>query len=684
MSLSLSTKIQYLKGVGPKAAEVFKNIGVETVEDLLTLVPMRYARKTLIKDVKPYEDVKIVGRIIETDLKLTSKGQFFTIKLTDDTGIIICGFFNYSKKAISKFERNKVLEAEGPVSIWRNGLQLVNPSISFFPSQDEEDFLPIYPLSQWFTHKYIRKIVRRAFSVDIQETLPSYVIKEKGLLSREEAIRNLHFPTDLKLASLAKKRLEFEELFWLQVLVALRKKRLQSKGIKFRKGGKLAGKFFKLLKSEKPGFELTSAQRRVCWEIFKDMEKESKMNRLLQGDVGAGKTILAILAMLKAVGDGYQAVLMAPTEVLAEQHYINIERYLSKIGVNLRLLIGSLALSVKRKIQKEIQNGEAQIIIGTHSLIEGGVKFKRLGLVVIDEQHKFGVMQRLRLVKKARNPDVLVMTATPIPRSLSLTIYGDLDISVIDELPPGVGEIETKWVYEDKIQEVWRFVESEINQGKQCYVVYPVIEESEKIDLKAAQESYEKLRKGVFASYKVGLLHGKMKGKEKAQIMEDFRKGKIDILVATTVIEVGIDVPNASCMVIEHAERFGLAQLHQLRGRLRRGKGRSVCILISPANISELAMSRLNVVVRESNGFKLAEEDLKLRGIGEFFGTKQHGLPEMKFPDSIYDTQNLAYIRKLAFNIVENDPYLLLPENRLILKTIRARFSDKMKFLEAG
>ncbi len=695
MKYKVDTPIQYLKGVGPEAAKVFKNLGVETVEDLLTLAPKRYVGKNLIKDLNLNEESRTVGRIINTGMRRTSRGLIFAVQLSDGTGTINLSFFNYSKKATSNFKWNKLIEVEGIVSFWGRNLQIVNPTVTFSPP-DEEKFLPIYPLSQRLTHKYIRKVVRTAFANDmkISETLPSHILEKEKLPSREEAIHNLHFPQELKFANLARQRLEFEEVFWFQILLALRKKKIKKQGIKFEKGSELARQFYETLRhnqsdkksksSKKNGeFKLTNAQRRVIWEIYKDMESDSKMNRLLQGDVGSGKTIIAILSMLKAVESGYQAVLMAPTEVLAEQHYFKLSRYLPKIGIKLGLLIGSLSAQDKRKVKEEIKNGKAQIIIGTHALIESSVTFKNLGFIVIDEQHKFGVVQRLKLAKKSKSPDILVLTATPIPRSLALTIYGDLDISIIDEMPPGVGEICTKWIYANKIQEAWKLVKSELKQGRQCYIVYPVIDESEKLDLKAAQEEYEKLSTGIFKDYEVGLLHGRLNRKEKAKVMKDFSSGKLNILIATTVIEVGIDIPNASCMVIEHAERFGLSQLHQLRGRLRRGKTKSHCILISPKKLGGIAKERLNAIEKEEDGFKLAEKDLELRGAGEFLGTRQHGLPELKLAN-IMDTQLLSRVRNITFKIIENDPRLEKPENKIIANTVNYRYREKFEFLEGG
>ncbi|MDI6839926.1 MAG: ATP-dependent DNA helicase RecG [bacterium] len=686
MKYSVDTPVQYLKGVGPRMAILFKKLGIEKTEDLLTLIPRGYVRKSFIKDLRLGEDACVLGRIIETGNRITSKGKIFIVRVSDGTGVLSCCFFNYSPKATSKFKWNELIKVEGQVSLFGQGLQFVNPRVSF-STTDESKFLPIYPLTQGMTHTYIRKIVKEALinNVYIPETLPSYILEQHNFLSRESTIRNLHFPAELGLAKSAHERLKFEELFWLQILLALRKKRLQTNGIKFKKGSVLARKFFDLLTTENPNFKLTNAQRRVCWEILSDdMESSYRMNRLLQGDVGSGKTIIAILAMLKAVESGYQAVLMAPTEILAEQHYFCLKEYLPKIGVNIRLLIGSQSQIDKRKLQEELKNGEAQVIVGTHALIEEPIKFKKLGFVVIDEQHKFGVMQRTKLIKKGKSPDVLVMTATPIPRSLSLTIYGDLDISVIDELPPGRKPIITRWVTDDKIDEVWSFIKQELNKGRQCYIVYPIIDESEKLDLKAAQECYEKLKVSVFKHYEIGLLHGRLKSEEKERVMSDFRAGKLSVLVATPVIEVGIDIPNATCMVIEHAERFGIAQLHQLRGRIGRGAEQSYCIIVSPRGISDTAKERLKTIEFENDGFKLAEKDLELRGPGEFLGIQQHGLPEIRFANSIYNTQLLLQTRELAFKIIKEDPELQSPENRVLAETIRRSYQDKLKFLEAG
>jgi len=437
--------------------------------------------------------------------------------------------------------------------------------------------------------------------------------------------------------------------------MALRKRQYgeQHGGIRFEK----VGDKVKQLVDNLP-FELTEAQKRVLHEIRADMKSARPMNRLLQGDVGSGKTIVALITMLIAVENGYQAALMAPTEILAEQHYLTIHKMLEEIGVKTVLLIGGQSKNERQQTLEAIVNGDAKIVVGTHALIQEGVDFQQLGLIIIDEQHRFGVMQRAMLRSKGLNPDVLVMTATPIPRTLSLTVYGDLDISVLDELPAGRKPIKTYWRPESKRLKIYHFVRKQIEEGAQAYIVFPLVEESEKIDLKAAVDSYEKMRTTFFAGFKLGLLHGRMKSEEKEAVMAAFKKGDIQILVSTTVIEVGVDVPNATIMLIEHAERFGLTQLHQLRGRVGRGSKQSYCILIAYGRLSDEAKTRLDTMVATSDGFKIAEVDLELRGPGEFFGTRQHGLPELKIADVVKDMKILHVARKEAFRLVKEDPHL--------------------------
>jgi ATP-dependent DNA helicase RecG len=483
------------------------------------------------------------------------------------------------------------------------------------------------------------------------------------------------------MASKARQRLAFDEFFFFELMMALRKKKLNQKqgGIVFKPSDSLVRKLLDQL-----SFLLTPSQEKVLREISEDMTSTKVMNRLLQGDVGSGKTIVALIAMLIAVENGYQAALMAPTEILAEQHFINIHSLLEKLGLGVVLLTSSVKKNQKENILQKIENGTVQIIVGTHALIQESVVFHKLGLVVIDEQHRFGVMQRAKLKKKGILPDVLVMTATPIPRTLALTLYGDLDVSVIDQMPPGRKSIRTIWWKKRSPEELYKFLIEEISKGRQAYIVYPLVEESEKADLKAATESFHLLQEKIFPQLKLALIHGRIKSEEREKIMRDFRCGKYDILVATTVIEVGLDVSNATLMLIEHADRFGLSQLHQLRGRIGRGEEQSYCFLLTEGNSSLEAHQRLNTMVGTTDGFKIAEVDLKLRGPGEFFGTRQHGLSDFKIADLVGDMDLLYQARKQAFKLVEEDPYLRSERNWMVKNNLTAKYKNKFSLIEVG
>jgi len=686
----LETPVQYVKGVGPRRAAVLAKLGIEKVEDVLYHVPRRYVdRSTIrkIRDLKIGEHETFLGKVVTKGLRRTKSGEpVFSLALTDGTGIITCMWFNqpYLNNA---FKVGDEFVVSGDIDFYR-GLQTIHPE--YERASDAVQLLhtgrvvPIYPLSEGIGQKQMRQIVRNALNLglpSVEESLPEDMVRRKGLFGRKEAVSQVHFPEMPSQGEEARKRIAFDELFYLQLLLAIRKKRMLAPrtGIKFDKGERLTGMLLDGLK-----FDLTKAQKKVLSEIKEDMRGGRVMNRLLQGDVGSGKTIVAVMALLIAVESGYQSAIMAPTEILAEQHYLVMKQLLRGMDLNIILLLGKMSKKEKERAHHLMESGEASIVIGTHALIEEGVHFKSLGLIVIDEQHRFGVVQRARFRRKGFCPDFLVMTATPIPRTLSLTLYGDLDISIIDELPPGRKKVATRVVGESKREKVYGFVRDEITNGRQCYVVCPLIEESEKLDLKAAQEVYRRLKDDVFRDLNVGLLHGKMKPDEKEKSMREFRAGKTHILVSTTVIEVGVDVPNATVMIVEHAERFGLAQLHQLRGRIGRGAERSVCVLMRGEKLSREARERLNAMAKTNDGFEIAEMDLGLRGPGEFFGTKQHGIPEMKVADLEADSELLVDARDEAFRIVNEDPDLLMGKNRIVRKVFLSKYKESLELAGVG
>ena len=546
---------------------------------------------------------------------------------------------------------------------------MLHPEFDKLTESGERDFLhtgriiPLYPSTDTLTKvgldsrgfRRVLKIAVKDFTKHFQETLPKEIVARQNLTDLKNAIKHVHFPENKKWLAAARKRLKFDELFYLELMLAYRKRNMEvhRKGIEFLKVGKRT----KTLIESLP-FELTDAQKKVIREIRTDMKKSIPMNRLLQGDVGSGKTVVALISILMSIENGYQAALMAPTEILADQHYVTMRKLLKELGIEVALLVGAQKKNERKEILKCIKEGKTQIVVGTHALIQEGVEFDRLGLVIIDEQHRFGVMQRATLMEKGLTPDVLVMTATPIPRTLSMTLYGDLDVSVIDELPPGRKPVKTVWRSDTRRSEVYKYVKSKVDEGAQVYIVFPLIEESEKVDLQAAIDNYEKLQSGLFSNKTVGLLHGRLKSDEKERIMGEFKSGKIQILVSTTVIEVGVDAPNATIMIIENAERFGLPQLHQLRGRVGRGEKKSYCFLIAQYPLSAEAKVRLNTMTETTDGFKIAEVDLKLRGPGEFFGTKQHGLPKLRIADIVKDTELLIKARNEAFDFARKNKKL--------------------------
>jgi len=695
----LEDSVQYLKGIGPEKAKALNSVGIKTIEDLLYYIPRRYLdRSTIlpINKLKVGSTVTVIGRVEAFGIKRGRKPQFQVI-LRDQSGFLRLIWFSKLKWVKDLFEENDLVVASGSVTFYR-GLQIVHPEFEIVSKSggegDDEELIhtgriiPLYPSTAELKKfrldsRGLRKVLKPLLDNLphlVSETLPQRMISDSNLLSLPKALRNVHFPEDLQMTNLARSRLAFDELFYLELMLALRKRRIhREEGIAFLKPKNLVRSALKMLP-----FELTQAQKKVLREIASDMMSEHSMHRLLQGDVGSGKTIVALVAMLMAVESGYQAALMAPTEILAEQHHITIHQMLESLGIGTVLLTSSVVGTERETILQDIAKGAAKVIIGTHALIQKKVDFFKLGLVVIDEQHRFGVMQRAKLKQKGISPDVLVMTATPIPRSLALTLYGDLDVSVIDSLPPGRKKIKTFLYSGNSKSEIYEFLEKELQKGHQVYIVYPLVEESEKADLKAATQSYEFLKKEIFPHRRLALLHGRIKSKERESIMQTFRDGDYDILVATTVVEVGVDVPNATIMVIEHAERFGLSQLHQLRGRIGRGEDQSFCLLLANPPLSEEAQKRLKAMSSTSDGFKISEIDLKLRGPGEFFGTRQHGLPELKIADIVTDAKLLYQARNWAFRVLEEDPNLTQKENLCIRSNFVRKYKRKFSLVDIG
>jgi ATP-dependent DNA helicase RecG len=683
---SLETPIRYLKGVGPKRANLFKKLGVETVEDLLYLAPRRYIDRRFIKSIREIragEEATVFGEVLTKGLKKVKDKKIFTVVLYDGNDWMELTWFNLPLME-KYFKKGDKVIASGKVTYFRGVKQIAHPEVEIL--EDDKDIpqwagkiIPVYPATEGLKPRFIRKLVYEALKYvegKVEETIPGFIGRKRNLFSRWNALRKLHFPQSFDEAKKARDTLAYEEFFQFFLQLGHRKVERKWEGIPLKKNGELTEKLLKNLR-----FELTGAQKRVKGEIEKDMERKIPMHRLLQGDVGSGKTVVALYAMLLAVENGYQAAMMAPTEILAEQHFIVLSDYLYPLGVRTVILVGGMRKRERELVLKEVETGQADIVVGTHALIQEQVKFKNLAMAVVDEQHKFGVMQRARLLEKGENnivPHFLVMTATPIPRTLALTLYGDLDISVLDEKPPGRGEIVTVWRRENKRGDIYRWVFDKVKEGAQAYIVAPLIEKSDKLEVEAAEELYKKLKEMVPPSINLGLIHGRMKKEERRSVMEAFRRGEFGILVSTTVIEVGIDVENATIMVIEHAERFGLAQLHQLRGRIGRGAKRSYCILITPNRVSDDAKRRLSTLTETNDGFKIAEVDLEIRGPGEFFGTRQHGLPQFRIADLLRDQRILMMAKRDAEEIYLRDPQLVLEEHKIIAQLLK-RLKEKEK-----
>lgn len=679
--MSLDSSIQYLKGVGPKRAAKLNRIGIYTIYDLLFYFPREYddRRKiTKIKDLKNKEKVTIEAIVSgsSTTLRPRKNVAITKIPIKDDTGICYMVFFNQSY--IEKtFKIGDKIKVNGRVDISYGNIQIQNPIYSKNDKDSNTNsIIPIYPLTNKLTNNEIIKLIKLAMSSNlhnIDEIFTVEMRKKLNLIGIDKAIKNIHFPESREMYKFSKYRLVFEEFLILQLGLLLVRSKLKNskKGVVFNK----VDRSDELL--ERLPFPLTDAQSKVFTEIKKDMESDKIMNRLVQGDVGSGKTIIAILSIFKAIVSGYQTVMMAPTEILANQHFEEISNLLGSFNIKCELLVGSLKAKKKEELLEEIKKGNIDIVVGTHALIQDSVMFKRLGLAITDEQHRFGVKQRAKLTEKGITPDVLVMSATPIPRTLAMILYGDLDISIIDELPPGRQKIDTYAVSENMKMRAFEFLRKQIDEGRQAYIVCPLVEESETLDIKSATEVYEEMKELYGQNYNVGLLHGKMKPKEKDEIMKRFKENSIQILISTTVIEVGVNVSNANIMLIMNAERFGLAQLHQLRGRVGRGKYKSYCILINKSK-NKVARERMRIMEKTSNGFIISEKDLELRGPGEFFGIKQHGLPELKIANIFTDMKILKIAQNVANDILKEDPLLNLPKNIKIKNKIDKLINEKI------
>jgi len=698
-TVSWDRPVQYLKGVGPKRAEWLGRLGIQTLEDLLTFLPWRYEDRSRLKSVAelvPDQEQTVCVVVQSTHLTVTSRRRFriFEMVAGDETGSIRIKWFNqpYLQKVFKNGQR-VMLTGKTVISRYGGrGLEIDNPVHEILDENSEAvglhsgRIVPVYHETQGLTSRPIRSLVRHVlneYADHLPEFLPASVLKPLRLLDLADALRLAHFPPEdgsierlNQGRSEAHRRLAFDELFLLQLGLGLKRRQAsdESPGISFRTDGRYLRRFLAGLP-----YDLTGDQRAVLDQIRGDMERPHPMNRLLQGDVGCGKTIVALAAMMIAADNGYQAALMVPTEVLAEQHFLTVLPFLKPINLPCHLLTQGQPKRERSRTLKAVAEQKPGFVIGTHALIQENIHFGRLGLVVVDEQHKFGVMQRAQLRKKGYRPDVLIMTATPIPRTLALTVHGDLDLSVIHEMPKGRSPIETQLYYESKRPAVYSLLAREVAEGRQAYIVYPLVEESEKMDLKAATRMVDHLRREVFPSLNIGLLHGRMPMEEKEGAMAAFKNRQTQILVATTVIEVGIDVPNATVMVIEHAERFGLSQLHQLRGRVGRGSHRSHCILMTSGRVSDEAKRRLGAMVRSLDGFVIAEEDLAIRGPGEFFGTRQSGLPELRVANILRDAELLETARDEARKLLEADPFLERPEHIALKAGLSRKWKEKLE-----
>ncbi|MDB4292460.1 ATP-dependent DNA helicase RecG [Maribacter sp.] len=688
----LQTPIVYLKGVGPNRAETLQSeLGIHTCQDLLNLFPNRYLDKTQYYKIAQLQrssaDVQLVGKIVNIKTIEQKKGKRLVATFIDDTGKMELVWFRGQKWLRENLKINIPYVLFGKCNWYNGSFSMPHPEMELLSEHEKGlkvAMQPIYPSTEklsakGMTNRVINKMMQQLFldtKGEFSETLSPGILQELKLLPKAEAMFNIHFPKNQELLAKAQFRLKFEELFYIQLQLITKKmlRKRKIKGYNFDQVGTLFNEFY----STHLPFELTNAQKRVIKEIRSDLGSNAQMNRLLQGDVGSGKTIVAVMTILLAIDNGYQACLMAPTEILANQHYNGIKELLEGTGVTCALLTGSVKKSARKPIHEQLESGELQLLIGTHALLEDKVQYKNLGLAIVDEQHRFGVAQRAKLWHKNEiPPHILVMTATPIPRTLAMSLYGDLDISVIDELPPGRKAIKTVHRFDANRLKVFRFIRDEITKGRQVYIVYPLIQESEAMDYKDLMDGYESIARDFpLPDYQISIVHGQMKPADKAYEMQRFVKGETQIMVATTVIEVGVNVPNASVMIIESAERFGLSQLHQLRGRVGRGADQSFCILMTSHKLSAEAKTRLETMVRTNDGFEIAEVDLRLRGPGDIMGTQQSGVLNLKIADIIKDNDILKTARYYAIQLLKDDPTL----EKLEHVVIRHAYSQLVKY----
>lgn len=687
--MDLTTEVKYLKGVGPARAKVLENQGIKNVGDLLYYFPRRHLDRTtvtLIRDLRPEMIVTVTGKVEVCGKRRARNRSLYEAVISDGTGLLKLVWFNAVSYWNKTIKNGDLLAVHGKVEIF-NGLQIVHPELDKLDKEDDPlhsgKIVPLYPLTQHMKSagldnrrlRQLMSLILGDFPV-FPDILPEHIRLQFNLTDLAEALQHIHYSADQSELQTARKRLKFDEHFFLQLLMALRRKTIQKESTRALSE---VGPYFERIIHQLE-FELTDAQKRVIREIRRDLAKTMVMNRLLQGDVGSGKTIVALLAAAIAIGNGSQVAIMAPTEILAHQHYESFKKFAEQAKITCAILVGNTPSAQRKGILAALADGRIQLLVGTHALIQKDVIFKDLSFVVIDEQHRFGVLQRGNLTAKGWHPHVLAMTATPIPRTLAMSHHGDMEVSVIDEMPKNRLPVVTKVVDPPRLIKVYDFVKKEVAAGRQCMIVYPLVEESEKSDLAAASEAKAKLEETVFKDLKVGLIHGRMKKDEKDAVMDAFSTRKIQILVATTVIEVGIDVPNATVMIIEHADRFGLTQLHQLRGRVGRGQDKGYCILVK-RNHTDTAVRRLGIMEKTTDGFKIADEDLAIRGPGEFFGIRQSGFLKYKIADLVYDGPLIRQARQAAFDIVENDPHLRHPEHRWLRQRFIKDYQDKLKLV---